>query len=128
MPDFLIGLAAALAGMAALMVFASFADDSLSEDSAGRALARIFAAALSLSALFITALALILLRGDRDRADHYIVPVIVGVLIGALEGYLFLNPGEPLLLLLPLLLFVFCSRSLRRKLGSMADGKGVRGQ
>jgi len=62
---------------------------------------------------------IMLLRDDRRRADHYVVPLAVGALIGGIEAAFFLAAKTPLFLALPLLLFVFVLRPVRRALATV---------
>ena len=112
-PDVLFAIAAMLLTMAAVFLFASFANSNVPAGDAGRYLARIFAGALVVSALFTGALGVALLRDDRQVVDHYTVPISLGVIAGALESYLFLLPAGQWLWA-PLLLLVFAVRPLRR--------------
>ncbi len=118
-PDFLFAAGTALLTMAVAFFIASFVHEDLSAGDAGTALARIFAGTLTLSAIFLFLLGLLLLRADRNQLDHYIVPLIVGVVIGLLESWMFLDPKSPLLLLLPLLLLVFVLRPVRKALANL---------
>lgn len=112
-PDVLFAIAAMLLTMAAVFLFASFANSNVPAGDAGRYLARIFAGALVVSALFTGALGVALLRDDRQVVDHYTVPISLGVIAGALESYLFLLPAGRWLWA-PLLLLIFAVRPLRR--------------
>lgn len=112
-PDIMFAIAAALLTMAVVFLFASFANKDVTAGDAGRYLARIFAAALAVSGLFTAALGVALLRDDRQVADHYTIPISLGVIAGAAESYLFLLPAGNWLWA-PLLLLVFAFRPLRR--------------
>ena len=115
-PDVLFALGMALLTMAVVFFLASFFDDSLSAGDVGTTLARAFAGALAVSALFSFLLALLLLRSDRDKLDRYRTPLLLGVVIGGLESWLFLQAQPPLFLLAPILLLVFALRPIRRAL------------
>ena len=125
-PDVLFAIAMGLLVMSTAFFVASFLDDNLSNGDAGTQLARIFAGTLLMSSIFTFLLGLLLLRGERNQLDHFIVPLVVGAVVGALEALLFLNPRGPLLLLLPLVLFVFAFRPVRRGLGGIFGGRRAR--
>ncbi|MCK9520482.1 MAG: hypothetical protein M0R74_15880 [Dehalococcoidia bacterium] len=115
-PDVLFAFGAVAWTMAFVFFAASFFDEEVTAGDAGRVLARIFAAALFISGLFIILLGVALLRDDRGRLDHYVFPICLGMVVGALEAYLFLLPaGE--WLFAPLLLLVFAVRPVRRLFG-----------
>jgi len=116
-PDILFAIGSALLTMAAIFFIASFVHEDLSSGDAGTDLARIFAATLTLSAILMFLLGLLLLRDERARLDHYLFPIVIGLAVGALESWLFLEPRGAALLLLPLVLLVFAFRPLRRTVG-----------
>ena len=122
-PDFLFACAAALGTMAAVFFVASFVHEDLSQGDAGTQIARIFAATLLLSGLLLGLLGMLLLRDRANRSDHVIVPVAVGVLVGGLESWLFLEPRGAILLLLPMILLVFALRPVRKGLRSLVQGQ-----
>lgn len=118
-PDLLFAIGMALLTMAVVFFIASFVHDDLSAGDAGTVLARVFAATLLLSALFLFILGILLLRSDRNRVDHYTFPLAVGAVVGGLESWLFLEPRGALTLVLPLLLLVLVFRPVRRALGNL---------
>jgi hypothetical protein len=118
-PDFLFSLAAAAWTMAVVFVIASFADDDVTAGEPGTILARMFAAALALSGVFGFLLGLILLRDERRQRDHYITPMILGVIMGGLVAALFLIPANTFVLA-PFLLLVFVYRPLRKRIARLA--------
>ena len=118
-PDFLFACAAALGTMAVIFFVASLVHDDLSRGDAGTDITRIFAGTLLLSGLLLGLLGMLLLRDRAKRMDHVTVPVAIGVLAGALESWLFLDPRGAVLLLLPLLLLVFALRPVRKGLGRL---------
>ncbi len=118
LPDFMFALSAAGWTMAAGFVIASFGDNNVTATEAGPGLARLFAAALAISGSFTFLLGYGLLRGERGHGDHYVVPIIVGAAIGAMETVLFLAAAGKLLLLPPLLL-IFVLRPVRRHAGRL---------
>jgi hypothetical protein len=113
LPDVLVGLAFVAWTMAVIFGIASFLTDSFTAGDAGRTLERIFAVALGFVGLLLFALAVLLLDENRGRGDHYLVPMMVGMGVGAAEALLFLAPA-PGLLWLPPLFLVFTLRPLRR--------------
>lgn len=118
-PDLLFAFAAIGWAMAAVFVLSSYLDSNVTVGEAGKVLARMFAAMLAVTGLFAFLLALVLLRDERRRLDHYVVPIVVGCLIGALEASLFLWPADKLLFL-PFLLLVFVLRPVRRRVARWA--------
>lgn len=123
-PDFLFALGMAMLTMAVVFYIASFVHEDLSAGDAGTTLARIFAATLTLSALFLFLLGILLLRNDRNQLDHYILPLVIGLVMGLLESWFFLEPRGAILLLLPLLLLVLVARPVRRALGNLIRREG----
>lgn len=102
--------------MAFILFVASFLSENVTAGDAGRLLARIFAGALFISGLFVFLLGLSFVRGDSLRLEEYIIPICVGIVIGAIEAWLFLQPaGE--WLWAPLLLLVFTLRPVRNMVG-----------
>jgi Na+-driven multidrug efflux pump len=117
-PDFLFALAMCAWVMAAIFVVATFTYDDLSAGDAGTDLARLFAASLALAGGCGFLIGVMLLRGERRRADHYVTPVIIGAVMGTLEAILFLWPAEAFLFA-PFALLVFVFRPVRRHLSRM---------
>ncbi|MCC7365262.1 MAG: hypothetical protein IT303_12910 [Dehalococcoidia bacterium] len=111
-PDVLFGIASMLWTMALVFLIASFVDGNVTAGDAGRVLARMFAGALLIAGLFIGALGFALLRDDRQKVDHYTVPIALGAIAGALEAWLFLVPAGQWLPFPPILL-IFTFRPLR---------------
>jgi hypothetical protein len=123
-PDFLFAVAAMGVAMAAVFVAASFSDDNLTAGEAGQQLARLFAASLFASAALIFLLGFLLLRDERNQADHYVIPVAVGLAAGAMEAFFFLEPAG-MWLLAPFALLVLALRPVRRSLaGILGRGGG----
>ncbi len=126
-PDVLFALGMALLTMSVIFFLASFFDDSLSSGDVGTTLARAFAATLAISAVFAFLLGLLLLRDERDQFERYRTPLLLGVLIGGLEAWLFLQAQPPLFLVAPILLLVFALRPVRRSLaGAVRPNRGRR--
>ena len=114
-PDLLFAVAAIGWAMAIVFILASFVDADVTTGQAGELLARVFAGMLAVTALFFFLLGLVLLRDDRNHPDHYVVPMVVGFIIGALEAVLFLWPADALLIV-PFVLLIFVLRPVRRRL------------
>lgn len=112
-PDMVFALATVAWTMALVFLVTSFLPNDVTEGDAGRWLARIFAAALFISGLFLFSLGVGLLRDDRWQADHYVVPMGIGAIIGVLEAVLFLWPAGNLLPF-PFILLIFALRPVRR--------------
>lgn len=125
-PDLLFALAACGWAMAAVVAAATFVSDDLSGGSAGTQLARLFAGTLALSGTFAGLVAMLLL-GPRKRADHVVVPAVIGAALGCLEALLFLDAAPLLLLAAPCAVLVFTWRPLRRLIsGTVTPGGGRR--
>lgn len=118
-PDLLFALAAAAWTMSAIFVIASFIDQDTTAGEPGTWLARLFSAALTLSGIFGFLLGMILLRGELRQADHYVTPMLIGFIIGAIEALLFLWPADRFLLA-PFLLLIFALRPVRRGISRLA--------
>ena len=125
-PDFMFALGAATLTMAAVFFAASFVHEDLSNGDAGTQLARIFAATLTLSSVFLFLLGMLLLRADRNKLEHYLLPLTIGLVIGLLESWMFLYPKSPILLLAPLFLLFLLLRPIRRWFSGMFQGGRAR--
>lgn len=99
--------------MAVIFFVASFLSEDVVSGSAGRVLARFFAGTLVISGLLMSALGYGLLREERRSVDHYSFPIGLGVVVGAIESFLFLQTYEQFLFA-PLLLLVLAIRPIRR--------------
>ena len=113
-PDVLFALASAGWAMAVLFFLASYINEDVTVGEAGRVLARMFAGALAIASAFTFMLGLVLLRDERGEMDHYVIPMVIGTLIGALASLLFLTLHFELLFL-PFLLVIFVLRPVRRR-------------
>ena len=118
-PDVIFTLAAAGLTMAVIFFVASFTNGAVTEGEAGQILARMFAGALALTAGFGFLLGILLLRGERRRPDHYVVPALLGAVIGVLEAVLFLIPAAGFLWA-PFVLLVFAFRPVRRQVARLS--------
>jgi ABC-type methionine transport system permease subunit len=125
-PDLLFAIAVAAWVMAAVFMVATFTHDTLSAGNAGTALARLFAATLAIAGLCGFLIGVLLLRDERQHAEHYVVPMVLGAVIGAAEAWLFLIPA-PSLLFLPFLLLIFVFRPFRRLLTGLTSSRSRSG-
>ena len=117
-PDFLFAIAMTTWTMAVVFVVATFVSDDVTAGDAGKILARIFSAALAISGLLVFSLGVVLLRDERTQADHFTLPLMVGVTIGVLEAWLFLSAAGGWLVL-PFVLLVVLIRPIRRVAGRL---------
>ncbi len=126
-PDLLLAVAVTCWSMGAIFFIASFFNANVTAGEAGRILARLFAAALVVTGLFLALLGWGLLRDERTRADHYVVPVLVGLLIGSVESAMFLWPAGKFLFA-PFVLLIFVFRPVRRQISRMLNPvRGITG-
>ncbi len=123
-PDLLFAIGAAAWGMGAVFAAATFINKDLTAGDAGAALARIFAVTLAIMGAFVFGLGFLLLRDERAQADHFRVPVILGLLVGLAEATLFLHPAGALVYVPPLFL-LFALRPFRRLVANIV-GQGGR--
>ena len=119
----LIAAAAATWCMAVFFLLASFLSENLTASEAGRTLERLFAAALGVAGLFLFGLAISVLGDDRNHADHYPAPLVIGAAAGAAESLLFVLP-RPELLWAPPLLLLFASRPVRNAVARLFGTRG----
>lgn len=117
MGDVLVAIAIAAWTMAAVVFAASFTSGELIPGEAGRALARILAALLLAMGVFTFLAGYSMFGDERGRSDHYVVPAIVGMSAGALEGMLLLSDAMNWLFV-PFLLLLLALRPVRRVAGS----------
>ena len=118
-PDVVFTLAAAGITMAAIFFIASFSNGTITEGEAGKVLARMFAGALAITSACGCALGLLLLRGERRAPDHYVLPGVLGLVIGVAESVLFLIPA-PAFLWVPFVFLVFAFRPVRRRISRLS--------
>jgi hypothetical protein len=121
-PDLAFALAAAAWTMAVIFFVGSFFDDDITSGEAGEILARFFAGSLAVAGAMFFLLGVALLRDERGQADHYVVPMAIGVIAGGIEALLFLAPAGSYLWL-PFLLLVFALRPLRRAIARIVRGR-----
>ncbi len=120
-PDVLFAFAFTCFTMAVIFFIASFLSAEVVSGSAGRVLARFFAGTLVVSGSLMFALGYGLLREERRAVNHYSFPIGLGVVVGSLESFVFLQTLEQLLFA-PLLLLVFAIRPLRRRVTRLFGG------
>ena len=108
----LLTLGSAAWVMGGAFFVASFGDNNVTADDAGRQLAQLFAATLLLAGTFTFMLGVGLLHGERGKANRYIVPLAVGAAVGTLETVLFFAAAG-VLLLAPYALIVLVFHPLR---------------
>jgi hypothetical protein len=118
-PDLLIAVAAAAWLMGFTLALATAFGDQFTAGEVGRALARVFAATLGVVGLMMFLMALVLLRDEREQADHYRIPLVVGSAVGVAEGLLFIFTVESVIFV-PLFFLIFSLRPLRRMVASIA--------
>ena len=111
-PDLLFAVSVAAWTMAAVFVVATYTHDSLSAGNAGTDLARVFAGTLAIAGLSTFLIGMLLLRDERANSGHYVLPMLLGGVIGAAEATFFLLPA-PALLFAPFLLLIFVFRPFR---------------
>jgi hypothetical protein len=124
LPDLMFAFAAAALTMAVVFFISSFVAEDVTIGEAGKVLARLFAAALAVSALFAFLLGLVLLREGRPEGDHYVFPMAVGIIAGGLSASLFLQL-QFLWMFLPFLLLILVIRPIRRRV--FERGRPARG-
>ncbi len=114
-PDLFFALAMAGWAMAIFFFAASFLDNDVTVGEAGKILARMFAGALAVASAFTFLLGIVLLRDERNQAEHFRFPMAIGLVIGILVSLLFLTLHFELVFL-PFLLLVFAFRPIRQRL------------
>lgn len=112
-PDLLIAVACAAVVMGAVLAAATLLGDRVVFGDTGRVLARFFAGSLAVAGLMLFLIALVLLRDERARGDHYRGPALVGGLVGAAEAGLFLAESGRYLWV-PAVFLLFAVRPMRR--------------
>ena len=123
LPDPLFALAATAWGMALVLGIALLGGNSAVVGEAGTTLAQIFTAALGTAGLCLVLLGVTLLGDDRNRADHYVIPISAGLAAGAIEALLVMTTATTLVPL-PLLLLTFALRPVRHTLARLAGVGG----
>lgn len=91
--DLFVAVAVGAWTMAAILLAATFAGGDMIPGEAGRALARIFAGLLAATGVFTFLAGFSMFGDERAQSAHYVVPIIVGMSAGALEGMVLLSDG-----------------------------------
>lgn len=112
-PDLLFAVTAACWTMAVVFAVITLTTDQVGGGRAGVTIARIFAGTLAFTGLLLFLLGVSILGEHRNRADHYIVPMLIGVVVGLLEAALLLA-GSPEAMVLPPLALLLALRPVRR--------------
>lgn len=120
-PDVLFACAFTCFTMAVIFFIASFLSEDVVSGSAGRVLARFFAGTLVVSGSLMFLLGYGLLREERRAVNHYSFPIVLGVVVGALESAVFLQTLEQFLFA-PLLLLILAIRPLRNRIARLFTG------
>jgi MFS family permease len=118
LPDVLFCLASGSLMLAAILLVSSFTNDELTAGNAGTELAQLFSGALIGAGVFVFLVGLLLLHDGRGRADHYVTPILLGVIAGAVEAVLVLQPAG-FWIAAPLLVLILALRPVRRWLARM---------
>jgi hypothetical protein len=120
----MFAFAAAGLTMAVVFFLASFVDHDVTLGDAGRVLARLFAGALAVAALFAFLLGLVLARDRGVPGQRYVFPLAIGIIAGGLSASLFLQL-QFLWMFLPFLLLILVIRPIRRRV--FERGRAPRG-
>jgi hypothetical protein len=116
LPDPLFAVSLTLFTLASVLFWATFMGNGVIAGDAGRDLARLLAALTAAAALLTLLMAIALVLPDRRRSDHYVVPFIVGMSVGAAVSMLLLSDaGQVALVPFPFLLISL--RPIRRLIG-----------
>lgn len=120
-PEPLICIAIALGVMGVIFLSFSFLG-IFAEGDAGKTLARLFAGSLFLSGLLLFLLGFGLLADRRGDNRYYVVPTILGTLIGSAASALFVA-GTGGYVLLPFAFSILALRPFRAMFGVSKAGK-----
>jgi hypothetical protein len=112
-PDVLFAITATCWTIAAVFAVLTLMTDEVGGGQAGVTIARIFAGVLALTGLALCLLGISILGEHRNRADHYAVPMLVGLVVGLLEAALLIG-GNPAAMALPPVAFLLALRPVRR--------------
>jgi hypothetical protein len=113
-PDLFFALATTGWAMAVFFFASSYLDDDVTVGEAGKVLARMFAGALAVASAFTFLLGLVLLRDERNQIEHFLWPMLIGLVVGVLVSLLFLTLHFELVLF-PFLLLIFVLRPIRQR-------------
>ena len=104
-------------------VLATFMGDGVIVGDAGRDLARLLAALTGAAAFLTLLMAISLVLPDRRRTDHYVVPFIVGMSVGAAVALMLLDDAGRTAIV-PLLFLVLALRPVRRIIFALLPTSG----
>jgi hypothetical protein len=123
LPDPLFAISLTLFTLASVLFWATFMGDGVIVGDAGRDLARLLAGLTGAAAVLTLLMAIMLVIPDRSRSDHYVVPFIVGMSVGAAVALLLLSDaGKTAMLPFPFLLLSL--RPIRRLISSLLPTSG----
>jgi len=114
--DVLVALAFSAITMAVVFFVVSTLDHS---GAAERELARLFAASLLLTGIFLAAIGLGIRDRERTTLDYFIYACFVGLFVGILDAFAFLS-GQLWAIPLPLIVLVALFDPFRRRIERMA--------
>ncbi len=113
LPDPLFAVSLTCFTLASVLFWATFMGDGVIVGDAGRSLARLLAGLTAAAALLTLLTAIALVLPDRRRSDHYVVPFVVGMSVGAAAALMLLgDAGRTAILPFPFLLLSL--RPIRR--------------
>jgi ABC-type transport system involved in cytochrome c biogenesis permease subunit len=116
LPDPLFAVSLTCFTLASVLFWATFMDEGVIAGEAGRDLARLLAGLTVAVALLTLLMAVALVLPDRSRSDHYVVPFIVGMSVGAAVSLLLLS-DKGQLALVPFPFLLISLRPIRRLIG-----------
>jgi len=124
-PDVLFCVASGAFVLALILLVSTFTNENVAAGHEGTQLAQLFSAALIAAAVFLGLVGMLLLHGTRTRADHYSTPILLGVIAGAIEAVLVIEPAG-WWIAAPLVVIVFALRPVRRLFGRMLRPRTAR--
>ena len=123
LPDPLFAISLTCFTLASVLFWATFMGNEVIVGDAGRALARLLAALVAAAAVLTLLMAVALVAPDRRRSDHYVVPFIVGMSVGAAAALLLLSDTGRLVLA-PFPFLLLSLRPVRRLISFTATRAG----
>lgn len=117
-PDVLFCLASGAITLAVILLVTTFTNKNVAAGHVGSELARLFAAALIGAGIFIFLVGTLLLQGTTRQSSHYSTPILLGVIGGAIEAVLVIQPAG-LWIAAPLVVLVLALRPVRRLFGRL---------
>lgn len=118
-PDVLFCLASGAITLAVILLVTTFTNSDVAAGNVGTELARLFAAALIAAGIFIFLVGVLLLQGTKPSTGHYSTPILLGVIGGAVEAVLVIEPAG-MWIAVPLVVLIFALRPVRRLFGRLA--------